>query len=287
MQLQYERLIARAPSVVMQSYTERDTVLYALAVGAGRPDPCAPEALRYTYEAGLQALPTMAVVLGNGPNWYVEPQWGIDFTRLLHGEQMLTVHRPLPASGTVIATETVEAIYDKGADKGAVMYVKRQLHDTGGDLLVEVRSSAFLRGNGGFGGPSSGGPTPQPIPSDRAADAGINTHTAADQASLYRLCGDTNPLHIDPSMARSAGFDRPILHGLCTYGIASHALIAMFCAHDAARVKRIDVRFSRPVYPGELLRTDAWLLGDNHVAFRCSVPARGVTVIDNGRFDFI
>lgn len=287
MKLRYDKLIARGPSVVTQTYTERDTILYALAVGAGRPDPAAPEALRYTYEARLQALPTMAVVLGIGPNWILEPQWGIDFTRLLHGEQMLRIHRPLPPSGTIVATESVEEIYDKGVDKGAVMYVKRLLHDAGGELLVEVRSSAFLRGNGGFGGKPSGGPTPQAIPADRPSDARMDTEIASDQASLYRLCGDTNPLHIDPGTARLAGFDRPILHGLCTYGIASHALTALFCSHDAARVRRIDARFSKPVYPGETLQTEAWQLGANSVGFRCSVPVRGATVIDNGRFDFI
>ncbi len=286
MKLQYDRLMARPPSIVKQTYTERDTILYALAVGAGRPDPAAQEALRYTYEAQLQALPTMAVVLGIGPNWIDEPQWGIDFTRLLHGEQMLTVHRPLPPSGTVVATEAVEQIYDKGAEKGAVMYVKRVLHDASGELLAEVRSSAFLRGNGGFGGKATGGPTPHAIPADRAPDCGMETDIATDQALLYRLCGDTNPLHVDPGIARLAGFERPILHGLCTYGIASHALSTMFCSHDAARVRRIDVRFSRPVYPGETLRTEAWLLDANSAVFRCSVPSRGATVIDNGRFDF-
>jgi acyl dehydratase len=125
------------------------------------------------------------------------------------------------------------------------------------------------------------------MPADRAPDAFLEMGIACDQASLYRLCGDTNPLHIDPAVARAAGFDRPILHGLCTYGIAARALISMFCAHDAGRVRRMDVRFSKPVYPGETLRTDAWQLGDSCIAFRCSVPARGVTVIDNGRFDFI
>ena len=288
MQLQYDKLIARPPSVVRQTFTERDTILYALAVGAGRPNPAAPEALPLADEARLQALPTMAVVLGIGPNWIIEPQWGIkDFTRLLHGEQMLTVHHPLPSAGTVVATESVEEIYDKGADKGAVMYVKRLLHDTRGELLVEVRAAGFLRGNGGFGGKSGGGPTPQAIPADRTPDASTEMDIARDQASLYRLCGDTNPLHIDPEVARSAGFERPILHGLCTYGIAARALMSQFCADNAARVKRMDVRFSKPVYPGETLRTDAWRLDGNSVGFRCSVPARGVTVIDNGRFDFI
>ena len=229
----------------------------------------------------------MAVVLGTGPAWMTDPQWGIDYTRVVHGEQMLTVHRPLPPSGAIVATESIEEIYDKGAGKGAVMYLRRRLHDTQGELLIELRSAGFMRGNGGFGGKASGAPTPQAVPVERKPDAAIEMSIAPDQASLYRLCGDLNPLHIDPGVAQAAGFDRPILHGLCTYGIAGRALIALFCAHDAQRVKRLDVRFSKPVYPGETLRTEAWRLDGHSVAFRCTVPARGVTVIDNGRFDFI
>ena len=287
MQLQYDKLLDRSPSAVTHTYTERDTILYALAVGAARPDPAAPEALRFTYEKQLQALPTMAVVLGAGPAWMTDPQWGFDYTRVVHGEQMLTVHRPLPPSGAIVATESIEEIYDKGASKGAVMYLCRRLHDTQGELLIELRSAGFLRGNGGFGGKASGAPTPQAVPAERIPDAALEMSIAPDQASLYRRCGDLNPLHIDPGFAQAAGFDRPILHGLCTYGIAGRALIALFCAHDAQRVKRLDVRFSKPVYPGETLRTEAWRLDGNSVAFRCTVPARDVTVIDNGRFDFV
>lgn len=286
MQLQYEKLLARPPSTVTHTYTERDTILYALALGAARPDPAAPEALRFTYEKQLRALPTMAVVLGTGPAWMTDPQWGIDYTRLVHGEQMLTVHRPLPSSGTIVATESIAEIYDKGAGKGALMYLSRRLHGTQGELLAEVRSAAFLRGNGGFGGKATGAPTPQAVPVQRQPDAAIDMSIAPDQASLYRLCGDPNPLHIDPGMARAAGFDRPILHGLCTYGIAGRALIALFCEHDEQRVKRLDARFSKPVFPGESLRTEAWRLDAHSAAFRCTVPARGVVVIDNGRFDF-
>ena len=167
------------------------------------------------------------------------------------------------------------------------MYLRRRLHDPQGELLVELRSGGFMRANGGFGGKASGGPTPQPVPTERKSDAAIEMHIAPDQASLYRLCGDLNPLHIDPGFAQAVGFERPILHGLCTYGIAGRALMALFCEHDPRRVKRLDVRFSKPVFPGESLRTEAWRLDVHSVAFRCTVPARGVTVIDNGRFDFI
>lgn len=284
--LQYDKLMARIPTPVTHTYTERDTILYALALGAGRPDPAAPEARRFCYEAGLQALPTMAALLGAGPAWLTEPEWGIDFTRLLHGEQALTVHRPLPSSGTVVATETVEEIYDKGAGKGAVMYLRRRLCDADGHLLAEVRAASFMRGNGGFGGKATGAPVPQVLPDSRAPDASVEIATVPDQALLYRLCGDPNPLHVDPDIARAAGFERPILHGLCAYGIAGRALMALFCGDDARRVRRLDVRFSRPVYPGETLRTEAWHLDERSVAFRCTIPSRGIVAIDNGRFDF-
>jgi acyl dehydratase len=288
MQLQYEKLRARPATRHTQAYTARDTILYALAVGAARPDACAASALRFTYEAGLEALPMMAVVLAiESTPWITDPQWGIDFTRLLHGEQMLSIHEPLPPEGVVTATEWIEEIYDKGAGKGAIMDVRRQLHGEAGQLLVETRASVFLRGAGGFGGPAGGGAAPQVVPANRAPDAVIDTPTTPDQALLYRLCGDGNPLHVDPVIARAAGFERPILHGLCTYGIAGRVLISHFCNDEAARVKRLDVRFSKPVYPGERLRTEAWLIEPGRAAFRCHVPARAVTVIDNGRFDFL
>lgn len=284
--LQYDKLMARVPTPVTHTYFERDTMLYALALGAGRPDPVTPVARRFCCEAGLQAMPMMAAVLGAGPAWMTEPEWGIDFARLLHGEQALTVYHPLPSAGTVVATETVEEIYDKGVGKGAVMYLRRRLCDEDGRLLADVRAASFLRGNGGFGGKTTGAPVPQIVPDSRAPDAAVEIATATDQALLYRLCGDLNPLHVDPEIASAAGFDRPILHGLCTYGIAGRALMTMLCDDNAQRVRRLDVRFSRPVYPGETLRTEAWRLDKHSVAFRCTVPSRGIIAIDNGRFDF-
>jgi acyl dehydratase len=286
MPLDYAKLRARVFEPVTQRYTRKDTILYALGVGAGQLGPTDPSELRLTYEDGLQALPTMAVVLANGPFWIIEPQWGIDWKRMLHGEQMLTVHRPLPPEGTVTAVEGIDEIYDKGADKGALMYLSKRLVDERGELLVEVRASAFLRGNGGFGGPIQGAPQPYPVPADRPAEATLELPTRADQALLYRLSGDFNPLHIDPRVAAAAGFERPILHGLCSYGIAGRALIKLFCANDPARVRRLDVRFASPVFPGETLRTEVWSTGPGTVAFRCLVVERNVVVINNGRFEF-
>jgi acyl dehydratase len=287
MVLQYSKLLDMPVQRAEQNYTRRDTILYALALGAGRPDAGAEPALRFTYEKELQALPTMAVVLAQPRLWVTDPEWGIDYTRLLHGEQYLAVHRPLPPEGTVRSEESVEEIYDKGPGSAAVMYLRRQLRDAAGELLVEMRAGAFIRGHGGFGGGKRGGGPSLPIlPSVGRPDRVADVPTAPDQALLYRLCGDVNPLHVDPQAAKAAGFVRPILHGLCSYGVAGRALIGLYCDHDAARTRALDVRFSSPVYPGETLRVEAWNTSERSAVFRCVVVERDVVAIDNGRFEF-
>jgi acyl dehydratase len=289
MPLDYERLRAWPLAPVTQHYTVRDTVLYALGVGAGAApdDATEPGDLQFIYEEGLVALPTMGVVLATGPFWMQDPATGIDWKRILHGEQMLSVHRPLPAQGTVVAESTVDEIYDKGADKGAVMYLTRRLYDHAtGDLLVTIGSSCFMRGNGGFGGKSDGAPRPHPLPADRPADRALDLATRPEQAALYRLSGDYNPLHIDPAVARAAGFARPILHGLCSYGIVGRAILKLLCANAPARLRRLDVRFASPVFPGETIRTEVWHEGDGRAAFRALALERNVVVLNHGLAEY-
>lgn len=267
-------------------YTAQDTILYALGVAAATENP--PQDPQFVYERGLKALPTMAVVLAGGDFWLGDPSLGIDLTRLLHGEQFLRLHRPLPASGTLVGRHRVEALYDKGADKGAVLILSRQLHDQASDeLLAEVRMSIFLRGNGGFGGSAEGQPRPHAVPSDRPADAALDLPTRPEQAALYRLAGaDPNPIHIDAGMARRAGFDRPILHGLCSYGVAGRAVLKLLCGNEPARLRRLDLRFASPVYPGETLRTEVWREGPGRAAFQVRVVERDVLVLSNGCAEF-
>lgn len=270
-----------------QQISARDTILYALGVGVAGSNPVEPENLKFVYEDGLVALPTMAVTLAPGPFWMQDPAAGIAWQKILHGEQMLTVHKPLPPACTVFSETTVDEIYDKGADKGAVLYQTRKLFDKAtGELLMTVGSSAFMRGNGGFGGKTEGAPQPHPVPSDRQPDLVLDLPTRPEQAILYRLSGDYNPLHIDPAVARAGGFDRPILHGLCSYGVAGRAVLKLLCDNEPARLKRLNVRFASPAYPGETIRTEIWREGDGRAAFRAKVVERDVVIINNGLVDY-
>lgn len=261
-------------------------MLYALGVGAATQNP--PEDPSFVYEKALKALPTMSVVLSGGEFWLAHPSTGIDLRRLLHGEQFLRVHKPLPVSGTLIGRHKVDEIFDKGADKGAVLMLSRRLHDqVSGELVAEVAMSLFLRGNGGFGGRADGQPKPHVVPDERAPDASLDLITRPEQAAIYRLAGaDPNPMHIDAEMARRAGFERPILHGLCTYGVAGRAVLKLLCGNEPARLRRLDVRFASPVYPGETLRTRVWREAPGRAGFQVHVVEREQMVLSNGLAEF-
>lgn len=283
MAIDYEKLKNWRFAESIQNYSTRDTILYALGLNFGA-DPTDAQQLRYVYEDGLQALPTMAVVLAGPGSWLRDPGTGVDYTRVVHGEQWLTLHRPLEPEGTVVGQTRVAALIDKGPDKGALIYSERTLFpQAGGEPIATIVTSAFARGNGGFGGPLSDPALPamHSLP-DSSPHRICDLPTLPQQALLYRLSGDYNPLHADPSVAQSAGFPAPILHGLCTYGIAGHAILKTFCNYEADRLRSLQVRFSTPVYPGETIRTEMWLDG-SVVSFRCKVVERNVVVLMNGR----
>ena len=261
------------------AYGERETMLYALSVGMGR-DPIDAREQPFVFEgAGLQAVPTMAVVLASTG---IIRKLGIDFAKILHGEQRLTLHRQLPVAGELLANSRVAAVYDKGAGKGALLLLETavRLAADGGPLFTFVMT-IMARGDGGFCGPQGSGPGPHQLP-DRTPDQTDLFETRPEAALLYRLNGDRNPLHADPKVAARAGFTRPILHGLATYGIACRAVLRTVCDYDAGRVQSFDARFSAPVYPGDEIATDIWSDGDV-VSFRCRVPGRDVVVLNNGR----
>lgn len=266
---------------LLQHYHVRDSVIYALGVGMGT-DPMEPGQLRFvTEEDAPVAVPTMAVVLARGPSFSADPRSGITRSMILHGEQGLEIERTLPASGAVRGTTRITEIVDKGAGKGAVVYHETVLTDPDdGAVVARCWGSVFARADGGCGGPARATRTPHAIP-DRAPDAVIDLPTFANAALLYRLNGDLNPLHSDPAAAQRAGFERPILHGLCTYGVAAHAVLRFACGYDPARLRRFDVRFSAPVFPGETVSVELWQDGAA-VSFRAHVRSRQAKVIDNG-----
>ncbi|HUN51971.1 MAG TPA: MaoC/PaaZ C-terminal domain-containing protein [Candidatus Sulfotelmatobacter sp.] len=281
MAIDYQKLMHWPFKDVEHTYTARDTMLYALGLGMGA-DPLDEQQLRFVYEEKLQALPTMAAVLGGLGFWVKDPESGVDWKKVLHGEQGLVVHKPLPPSGTVVGKAKITEIVDKGAGKGALCYSKRDIFDKKtGDLLCTVNSCSFWRGDGGFGGPT--GPTPKPhaVPESKP-DAGLDIKTLPQAALIYRLSGDYNPLHADPAVAKAGGFPKPILHGLCTYGVAGRALLQLAGGYDPSRIRRMDVRFTSPVFPGETIRTEIWREGGGKVAFRSKVVERDVVVLNNG-----
>ncbi len=281
MSLNYKKILNWPFEDVIQSYTERDSIIYALSLGLGF-DPTDPGELNFVYEKGLETFPTMAVVMGHPGPWMTNPETGIDFIKVLHGEQHLEVHKPLPTEGSIVGRNRVVDVIDKGADKGALIITERKTYEEkSGDLLNTQKATIFARGNGGFGGPVTSWPTPHALP-DREPDAVVDIPTSTQAALLYRLNGDLNPLHADPKLAEKAGFEAPILHGLASYGIAARAVLKASDIEDASKLESFGLRFSAPVYPGETIRTDIWKDGHN-VSFRSRVVERDVLVLNNGR----
>ena len=281
MAIDYDKLKNWDFGEIEQTYTTKDSILYALGLGLGA-DPMDERQLRFVYEDGMAALPTMSVVLGYPGFWLKDPETGVDWVKVLHGEQGIIVHKPLPAEGTVVGRTRVTEIIDKGAGRGALILSERDVVDKAtGDLLATLTSTTFARGDGGFGGPEGPSPKPHTLP-ERDADEVCDLPTLPQAALIYRLSGDFNPLHADPKVAIAAGFERPILHGLCTLGVAGHALLKTACGYDPTRFKSMALRFSSPVYPGETIRTEVWR-DDGVISFRSSVVERDVVVLNNGR----
>jgi acyl dehydratase len=281
--IDYQKLMDWHFAPITQTLTRKDCILYALGLGLGG-DPLNEAQLRFVYEEGLVAFPTMAVVLAYPGFWVKDPATGIDWVRVVHGEQAITLHRPLPVEGTLVGRTRVTGIVDKGAGKGAVLYSERAISDAEtGELYATLAMSTFCRGDGGFGGPPGPSWPVHKLP-DRAPDASCDLPTLPQQALIYRLSGDWNPLHADPAVARAAGFDRPILHGLSTLGVAGHALLKLCCGYDPSRFKSLVLRFSAPVFPGETIRTEIWRDGQT-VSFRARAVERDVVVLNNGCFE--
>jgi acyl dehydratase len=278
MPIDVEKVVgAELPGGVAE-WDEDKVILYHLGVGAGVPPTDAGE-LQYTYESSpLKVLPSFGVIPVFSSLGGLIGLEGLSFNpmMLLHGEQDLVLHKPLPARAKVENSGRVAAIYDKG--KGALVVIETETEDETGDPLCTNRFSAFIRGEGGFGGES--GPQPGNEPPARDADVVAESPTLPQQALLYRLSGDKNPLHVDPNMAALGGFDRPILHGLCSFGIVCKAAVDHALEGDVTRVGRYQARFSGVVFPGETIVTSMWRDGDK-VLLLATTKERGTPVITN------
>jgi acyl dehydratase len=263
-----------------RSWTSRDSMIYALGVGAGAEDPA--DELAFTTEnsqdVAQRALPTQAVVLGMGGLGAYAALGTFNPAMLVHGEQSVTLERELPVAGEVEAVTEVVGVYDKGS--GALVTTRTAANlVSDGQPLFTTTMGAFIRGEGGWGGDR--GPSSRFEAPERAPDHEITYPTRTDQALLYRLSGDRNPLHSDPKFAALAGFPRPILHGLCTYGFTGRALLHALCGGDPARFRSMSGRFSSPVFPGEALTVRIWDAGDGTAAFQTLGPD-GRVVLDAG-----
>lgn len=281
MPINYEQLLAMKNVGQRYSYGDREAMLYAYAIGMGS-DPLDERELAFVNEATATARPLLVVPsFASVAAWDAGPgEMNLNRVMVVDGERDISFHRPLPTAADITADSSVLAAFDKGKTKGAVIQHQTVLKSAGGELLATIVASLFARGDGGFGGPSVGQPEPHQVPT-RAPDLTLDISTRPDQALIYRLCGDRNPLHSDPEFAKRAGFTRPILHGMCTYGITCRGVLQTYADYDPRAFKRHAARFSSPVYPGETVTLELWRDGDV-ISFEAKVKARGVTAVKNG-----
>ncbi|WP_250454575.1 MaoC family dehydratase [Caballeronia sp. ATUFL_M2_KS44] len=289
MPLRADYLLNRPFLPIEHAYSLRDTQLYALGLGLGA-DPLDAGQLRYVYEGSdgqsLRALPTMANVLAYPGFWAREPDTDITWQKILHAEQEIRIHAPLPASGRIEGTTRITGLWDRGPGRGAFLQQTREIADaqTGRPLATVVQLS-LLRADGGFGAGGSDGapPAPHAMPGG-APDHVCDLATPEQLALIYRLSGDLNPLHADPAVAAAAGFPRPILHGMALMGVAAHAVLRTVLDYDDARFAGMRVRFTAPAWPGDTLRTEMWVRGST-VSLRVTAVERDVVVLNHARVD--
>jgi acyl dehydratase len=279
MGLNYERIMAYRPADIPVHYGARECILYALGIGLGM-DPLNAGELKFVYErAGLEAFPTMAVVLG-WPGRMIDPAFGIDERLVVAGDLKVVLHRPLAPAARLVSRPRVKEVIDKGSGNAAIILNTRDLVAEDGTPVATVDSSTFARKHGGFGGKATETPVPHAVPTT-APEKSCELPTPPNLALLYRLNGDENPLHADPERAKVAGFDRPILHGAASFGIAAHAILRVCADYRPERLKSIEARFSRPVFPGETIRTEMWPERER-ISFQCRVVGRDEIVLSNG-----
>lgn len=277
--IDHASLVGRAFPEKVFAYDDVTTMLYGLAVGMAQ-SPIDENELKFVTENELKPLPSLVTVLAWDDSWV--SQVGLDVSRVVHGEQRITLHRDVAVRGNVASRTRILNAYDKGVGRGAVLFVETVLRDTqDGAPLATMLSTVFARGDGGFGG-ARGSPPPLHLVPEREPDISIARQTMPNQALFYRLLGDRNPLHSDPDFARSVGYERPILHGLCTFGIAVCALLKGVAGFDPRAISHVEARFTAPVFPGETIVTDIWK-EPGGAAFRARSLPRNLIVLDRGR----
>lgn len=254
-------------------YTDREVMLYALGVGATTKE------VDFVYEKNLKVLPTFAVIPAFPVMWSLGQVLEFNPLMVLHGEQRIDLRAPIPTSGKLTSRGRIAAIYDKGS--GALVSIETETKDASGAVLFVNTSGIFVRGAGGFGGDRGPSASGKNVPPERKPDHTVEYRTSTDQAALYRLSGDRNPLHIDPDFAKLAGYDRPIIHGLCTYAFVGRAVLHACCDGDPSRMKDFEVRFSGVAYPGETIVTDIWQESASRVVLQARAAERGEAVISN------
>lgn len=259
------------PATVYQ-YTDRDVMLYAIGVGATE--------LEFIYERGLKVIPSFAVIPAFPALMGMVGAVEVNPMMILHGEQAFRVHKSIPVEGKLTTTGRVTGLYDKG--KGALITIETLTMEEGGDLLFTNQFGVFVRGAGGFGGER--GPEAGNNPPERAPDRSVTMATLPIQAAIYRLSGDRNPLHIDPAFAKMAGYDRPILHGLCTFGHVCRAVLKEYCENDPSRFLGMSARFSGVVYPGDAITTEMWDVGGGKIVVQAKTQ-EGRAVISNAAIE--
>lgn len=278
-----QNVIERSVVPTTQIYDWRDCALYAMGLGLGS-DPLDEDELPYVFEGREQhAVPSQCMVLGWPPFWHADPTTGIDWVNILHGEESFDLHRPLPLNASIVARHRIRSVVDKGIGRGALIYFDTEISDiTSGEAIASLHSTQFLRGDGGCG---SHGIAPEAMPALRenvAPTASVDYRTAPQAALLYRLVSrDYMPIHADPVVAKSAGFERPISHGLNTMGLACRAILKHFAPGHPERLRSMAVRFAQPAFPGETIRVDLFDEA-NTVRFRATAVERNVVVLDRG-----
>ena len=277
MPLNYDAVMSYRPADIAVEYGPRDCILYALGIGLGM-DPLDAAQLRFVYEKNLVAFPTLAVVLG-WPGRMIDPRFGIDARMVVAASLKVVLHRPLATQARLLSKPRVRDVVDLGADSAAIVLSTRELTTPEGEKVATVDNSTLARKHGGFGGKVTQAPQPHAVPGGTPQTI-CELPTPANLALLYRLTGDENPLHVEPDLARKVGFDRPILHGAASFGIAAHAVLRQIDYHAEALLS-IEARFAKPVYPGDTLRTEIWR-DRNRISFQCRAAGRDDIVLSNG-----